>query len=543
MGARHRPRGPVRHRGVRVFAENRRVKLLTLGACCFGLFMVMLDNTIVNVALPSIQRELGASVMSLQLVVDAYILVFASLLLTAGALGDRYGRKRVFQIGLVVFTIASALCGLATSEEMLIASRALQAIGGSALLPSTLALITATFPDRREQAQAIGLWSGVSAMALVAGPLLGGLLTSSLGWRSVFYVNLPVGAIALLVAGRVIAESRDPAGRRLDLVGQVLAVLTLGSLTFALIEGNTHGWTSPPILALLTIAIVGLPAFLLVERRSSSPMLALGFFRDPCFSSANAIALLVGFALLGFVFFNTLYFQTVKGYTPLQAGVRYAPSTLMIVLVAPIAGRLASRYGYWVPVTTGTTLAAAALLLFTRSEAGTPYPELLGPLLLLGIGLGLTTSPIIAAAVAGMPPGQAGVASATVNTNRQVGGALGVAVLGAIVTARFTADLPTMLAPLHLPAAVRERIEASASQGVAGASGAGSGGAGGGAVRRAVSDAFMAGIHSAYLVSGTGLLVAALLAVFLLRPRVDRRREGVAGEAALEPSEVGRPLA
>src|SRR6266568_374849 len=405
MGARHRPRGPVRHRGVRVFAENRRVKLLTLGACCFGLFMVMLDNTIVNVALPSIQRELGASVMSLQLVVDAYILVFASLLLTAGALGDRFGRKRVFQVGLVVFTIASALCGLATSEEMLIASRALQAIGGSALLPSTLALITATFPDRREQAQAIGLWSGVSAMALVAGPLLGGLLTDTLGWRSVFYVNVPVGAIALLVAGRVITESRNPAGRRLDLAGQVLAILTLGSLTFALIEGNAHGWTSPPILALLAIAIVGLPAFLLVERRSPNPMLALGFFRDPCFSSANAIALLVGFALLGFVFFNTLYFQTVQGYSPLQAGLRYAPSTLVIVVVAPIAGRLASRYGYWVPVTAGTTLAGAALLLLTRSEAGTPYLELLGPLLLLGLGLGLTISPMTAAAVAAAPAG------------------------------------------------------------------------------------------------------------------------------------------
>src|SRR6266545_3509650 len=470
--------------------------------------MVMLDNTIVNVALPSIQRELGASVMSLQLVVDAYILVFASLLLTAGALGDRFGRKKVFQVGLVVFTVASALCGLANSEEMLIASRALQAIGGSALLPSTLALITATFPDRREQAQAIGLWAGVSAMALVAGPLLGGLLTSSLGWRSVFYVNLPVGAIALLVAGRVIAESRNPAGRRLDLVGQVLAILTLGSLTFALIEGNTHGWTSPPILALLAIAIVGLPAFLLVERRSSSPMLALGFFRDPCFSSANAIALLVGFALLGFVFFNTLYFQTVQGYSPLQAGLRYAPSTLMIVLVAPIAGRLASRYGYWVPIT--------------------------------------------AAAVAGMPPGQAGVASATVNTNRQVGGALGVAVLGAIVTARFSAELPSALAPLHLPAAVSERIEAAASQGVTGASGAGSGGASG-AVHQAVSGAFMTGIHSAYLVSGTGLLVASLLAVFLLRPRVHRREEalareaaqeaGQAGEPAREAGQVGRPLA
>src|SRR6266496_5769294 len=207
MGARHRPEGPVGCWGWRLFAENRRVKLLTLGACCFGLFMVMLDNTIVNVALPSIQRELGASVMSLQLVVDAYILVFASLLLTAGALGDRFGRKRVFQVGLVIFTVASALCGLAGNEQMLIAARAVQAVGGAAMLPSTLALVTSTFPDPREQVQAIGLWSGVSAMALVAGPLLGGLLTDSLGWRSVFYVNVPVGALALLVAGRVITES------------------------------------------------------------------------------------------------------------------------------------------------------------------------------------------------------------------------------------------------------------------------------------------------------------------------------------------------
>jgi EmrB/QacA subfamily drug resistance transporter len=527
---------------VAVFAENRRVKLLTLGACCFGLFMVMLDNTIVNVALPSIQRELGASVTSLQLVVDAYILVFASLLLTAGALGDRFGRKRVFLVGLVVFTLASALCGLASSEQMLISARALQAIGGSALLPSTLALVTATFPDRREQAQAIGLWAGVSAMALVAGPLLGGLLTDSLGWRSVFYVNVPVGAVALLVAGRVIAESRDPAGRRLDLVGQVLAILTLGTLTFALIEGNTQGWTSPPILALLAIAGVGLPAFLLVESRSASPMLALGFFRDPSFSSANAIAMLVGFALLGFVFFNTLDFQTVQGYSPLQAGLRYAPSTLMIVLVAPIAGRLASRYGYWVPVTAGTTLAATALLLFTASQAGTPYGELLGPLLLLGLGLGLTIAPMTAAAVAGMPPGQAGVASATINTNRQVGGALGVAALGAIVTARFGAELPSRLAPLHLPGAVQDSIEAAASKGVTGASGAGGGGGDGGAVHQAVSDAFMSGIHIAYLVSGTGLVIAALLALFLLRPHA-RAPRPEAREPDREASQLGRPLA
>jgi len=510
-----------------VFGSNRKVKLLTLGACCFGLFMVMLDNTIVNVALPSIQRELGASVSGLQLVVDAYILVFASLLLTAGALGDRFGRKRVFLVGLVIFTVASALCGLAVNEETLIAARALQAVGGAALLPSTLALLTSTFPDPREQVQAIGLWAGVSAMALVAGPVLGGLLTDSFGWRSVFFVNLPVGALALIVAGRVIAESRGRVGRRLDPPGQLLAIVTLGSLTFALIEGNSHGWTSPPILALLATAAVGLPAFLLVETRRAEPMLALRFFRDPSFGGANAIAVLIGFALLSFVFFNTLYFQTVQGWSPLAAGLRFAPNTLAVVLVAPIAGRLASRFGYRVPVVAGMVAAGTALLLLTRNGASTPYGELLGPLILLGTGFGLAMSPVTAAAVAGMPSEQAGVASATVNTTRQIGGALGVAVLGAIVTARFTAVLPSRLQQLHLPAAVQARIEAAAGQG-AGAGGAGSGPA----VRHAVAGAFVTGIHSAYVVSGSGLLIGSVIALSLLRPsRAVRPEEPAAAPA------------
>ena len=514
-----------------MFGSNRRVKLLTLGACCFGLFMVMLDNTIVNVALPSIQRELGAGVTSLQLVVDAYVLVFASLLLSAGALGDRYGHKRVFQLGLVVFTVASALCGLAQNESMLIASRALQAVGGASLLPSTLALVTSTFPDRREQAQAIGLWSGVSAVALVAGPLLGGLLTDGLGWRSVFFVNLPVGVLALVVAGRVIKESHSRVPRPLDIPGQLLAIVALGSLTFALIEGNSQGWTSPAILTLLGVGLVSLPAFLLVESRRAQPMLALRFFRDRSFSSVNAIGTLVGFALLGFVFFNTLYFQTVQGYTPLQAGLRTAPYTLMIVLVAPIAGRLASRFDYWVPVTAGTSLSAVALLLLTQSDAGTPYVELVGPLMLLGVGLGLTMAPMVAAAVAAMPPEQAGVASGTINANRQVGGALGVAVLGAIALARFNAVLPARLEPLHLSDAVRSRIEAAAGNG-AGTSAAGVGG--GPEVRQAVASAFVAGIHNTYAVSAVGLLGASLLAVLLLRPSRSRVR------AAAEPGERER---
>jgi hypothetical protein len=346
--------------------------------------------------------------------------------------------------------------------------------------------------------------------------------------------------LAFAVASRVIAESRNPAGRRLDLPGQVLAILTLGSLTFALIEGNSHGWTSPAILTLLVVGALGLPAFLLVERRSANPMLELRFFRDPSFAGANAVAVLSGFALLGFVFFNTLYFQTVQGWSPLEAGLRTAPNTLMIVLIAPFAGRLASHFGYWVPVVAGTAVGGVALLLYAAtSRPGTSYLLLLGPLVLLGVGFGLLISPMVAAAIAGMPPGQAGVASATVNTNRQVGGALGVAVLGAIVTARFNTLLAPALGQLHLPEAVQRRVEAVASQG---GGAIGSSTAGGAAVRRAVGDAFTSGIHTAYLVSGSGLLIAAVLALVLLRPRAAARPAEVA-VAEPETTEVTRPVA
>jgi EmrB/QacA subfamily drug resistance transporter len=512
-----------------MFADNRNVKLLTLGACCFGLFMVMLDNTIVNVALPSIQRDLGASVSGLQLVLDAYVLVFASLLLTAGSLGDRYGRKRVFQVGLVVFTVSSALCGLAPSLPALVGARVLQASGGAALLPSTLAIVTETFPDPRERVQAIGLWSGVSASALAAGPVLGGLLVDTFGWRSVFYVNLPVGVVAFLVAGRVVAESRNPAARRLDLPGLLLAIVGLGALTYGLIEGNSRGWRSPLIVGLLAAGAAALAAFLLVEARRREPMLALRFFRDRAFSSANTVALLVGFALLGFVFFNTLYFQAVHGYSPLQAGLRSLPNTLSVVVMAPIAGRLASRFSYRVPVVAGLLLASAALLLLTRIQVATPYANLWWKLAMLGAGLGLTISPVTAAAVAAMPRHQAGVASAVTNTSRQVGGALGVAVLGAVAAARFTAALPGRLAPLGLPAPLRERIEAAAGQAVGTAP---QGPAGVPAVRHAVGSAFVGGIHAAYLLAGVALASGALIALAWLRPAREAQQQPGAGAVA-----------
>jgi EmrB/QacA subfamily drug resistance transporter len=503
-----------------VFAAEAKVKLLTLGACCFGLFMVMLDNTVVNVALPSIQRELSAGVSGLALVLDAYILVFASLLLTAGSLGDRFGRRRVFRAGLVVFTLSSALCGLAPTLAALVGGRALQAVGGAALLPSSLAILTATFPDPRERVQAIGLWSGVSAMALAAGPVVGGLLTDGLGWRWVFYVNLPVGVAAFLVAGRVVRESRNPAASRLDLPGLLLGSLGLGAVTLGLIEGNQRGWGSAPIVALLAAGVALLVAFVAVEGHRPKPMLALRFFRDAAFSSANVVVLLAGFALLGFVFFNTLYFQAVQGWSPLQAGLRTLPNTLAVVVTAPLAGRLASRYGYRVPVVTGLLLAGAALLALTGIRAGTPYAELWWKLAMLGAGLGLSISPATAAGVAAMPGAQAGVASAVITTSRQVGGALGVAVLGAVAAARFTAVLPGRLAAAGLPAPVRDRLQASAGE-VLGATPPP--GAGGDAARQAVSAAFLTGVHAAYLLAGLALAAGSLVALAFLRRRPPAR--------------------
>ena len=469
-----------------MLATGRRVQLLTLGACCFGLFMVMLDNTVVNVALPSIQRELDAKVSGLALVLDVYILVFASLLLTAGSLGDRFGRRRVFRAGLVVFTAASALCGLAPTLPALVGARALQAVGAAALLPSSLAILTATFPDPRERVQAIGLWSGVSAMALAAGPVVGGLLTDALGWRWVFYVNLPVGVAAYVVAGRVVAESRDPDASRLDLPGLVLGGLGLAGVTLGLIESNQRGWRSPEIVGLLATGVALLAAFVAVEARRRRPMVSPRFFRDACFSAANAVVLLAGFALLGFVFFNTLYFQAVQGWSPLQAGLRTLPNTLAVVVTAPLAGRLASRYGYRVPVTAGMLLAAAALWALTGIQPDTPYGQLWWRLTLFGAGLGLSISPATAAGVASMPGTQAGVASAVISTSRQVGGALGVAVLGAVAAAHYGRATP-----------------------------------------QADPVAFLSGVHAAYLLAGAALAVGAVTSALFLRPR--RKRPEPAG--------------
>ncbi|HKE99979.1 MAG TPA: MFS transporter [Actinomycetes bacterium] len=480
-----------------MFKENRRTKLLTLALSCFGLFMVLLDVTIVNNALPSIQTHLGASLSGLQWIIDAYTLVFASLLLTTGSLSDRQGRKRWFLIGLAVFTGGSALCGLAPNLGVLVASRALQAVGGAALLPASLSLLTSAFPDPRERAQAIGLWSGVSGLSLTAGPLIGGALVDGPGWRWVFFVNLPVGVAAFAATLRFVQESVNPRPRRLDVPGQLLAIGTLASLVYALIEGGSKGWTSPLILSMFTASALGLAAFLVVETRQPEPMIELRFFRSAPFSGTNLVAFLTFFSLLGFTFFNTLYFQEIRGYSAFHTGLLGLPATIAVVVVAPLAGRLAGARGAGLPIVVGTAMAGVALLLLTGLRVDTDYTSIWWIFGLFGAGLGLILAPMTEAAVAGLPRSQAGLASGILNTSRQVGGSVGIALLGAVFANRFRDALPP---------AVRARA----------------GGAAGGfqtvdpGSRRMIGDAFVTGLHAGYRVAGIALLVATVVAWLLI---------------------------
>src|SRR5438552_5316139 len=340
-----------------------RRKWWVLAAMVFGLFMPMLDNLVVNTALPTIQRDLGAGVSGLQWIIDAYVLAFASFMLTGGALGDLYGGKRFFMTGLFVFTAGSLMCGLSGSTGELVGFRFLQGLGSAMLLPGSLSIITATFSGR-ERGAAIGIWAAFSALALAVGPIVGGFLVEHVSWQSIFFVNIPVGAVAITMTYLVVRESRDEhPSRRIDPPGLVTGTAGLFFLVYALIEGNNRGWTDGMILGSFALAAVVLAAFFVIESRSESPMLPLSFFRIRTFAAANVVAASVFFALFGTVFFLTLYFQDVHGYSPVGAGIRLFPFPLMILLIAPIAGRLSDRYGSRWFMTLGPTFSAIGLLL------------------------------------------------------------------------------------------------------------------------------------------------------------------------------------
>jgi EmrB/QacA subfamily drug resistance transporter len=422
---------------------SRERRLLVLGICCLSLFIVGLDSTIVNVALPSIGRELHSSVSGLQWTIDAYTLVLASLLMFSGSTADRIGRRRTFQAGLALFTLGSLLCSLAPGLGWLVAFRMLQAVGGSMLNPVAMSIITNTFTDPAGRAKAIGVWGGVFGLSMALGPVAGGALVDSVGWRGIFWVNIPVGIAAIILTALFVPESRSDRYRRPDPLGQVLIIAMLASVTYAIIEGPGSGWGSVKILVFFAVAVAALAVFVPYERRRRDPLIDPRFFRSAPFSGATAAAVSAFAALGGFLFLNTLYLQDVRGFSPLTAGLYLLPMAVTLAVCAPLSGRIVASRGARFPMAAaGAALIVGGVLLTwltDHSSAG----FLVVSYIVFGAGLGMVNAPITNSAVSGMPRQQAGVAAAVASTSRQVGTSLGVAVMGSVLNGNLHGAMRT----------------------------------------------------------------------------------------------------
>ena len=420
-----------------------------LAICCSSLFIVGLDITIVNVALPTIGHDLHAGLSGLQWTVSAFTLVMATLLMFAGSTADRLGRKRVFVTGLAVFSLASLLCALAPTVEVLVAARVLQAVGGSMMNPVAMSIVTNTFTDPRERAQAIGIWGAVFGVSMALGPIVGGTLVSAVGWRSIFLINIPVGLAAIALTLRFIPESKAPAPRRFDPVGQALMMVLLGAVTFGVIEGPGLGRTSPAIVAAFAASAAALLGLLTYEPRRAEALVDLRFFRSIPFSASITLSVAAFAAFGGFLFLNTLYLQDVLGLSPLEAGLMTVPVALMIVIVSPISGRMVGRYGPRPSLVIAGVALLLACVMLTGVGAGTSLAWLIASYVVFGLGFGAVNAPITNAAVSGMPRAQAGVAAAIATTSRQFGQAIGVAITGAIVASHAggSADLTAASGP------------------------------------------------------------------------------------------------
>jgi MFS transporter, DHA2 family, methylenomycin A resistance protein len=454
-------------------------KAWVLTAVTLGQFLIQLDLTIVNVALPSISRDLGTSVSGLQWVVDGYNLAVASLLLIGGRIGDRSGHKRVYLTGLVIFAIGSGLCAAAPGSGWLIGFRVLQGIGAAVELPATLAILTHTFTGTRERAQAVGIWAGAAGSSLIIGPVLGGGLIAAFGWRAVFLVNLPVTMAIGVLTVRAVHESAGPATGRLDLPGQVLGSAALALLAGGVIEGGHLGFAHPVALGLLTGGAASAAAFVSVEHRQQDPVLPLSFFKRPAYCAANANGLVMGFVTIGLLFMFTLFFQQVQGQPAITAGLRFLPLTIAFALTGPLTGRVIDHIGHRTPMATGAALLALGTLLLLRVHAASSYGPVWWPFAIIGVGYGLLSTPMAAAVLGAVPRERAGMASSTNLTARLAGGVFGIAILGAL-----------------LPA-----------------------GAGG----RAYAHQFTAGLHAALITAAGVAVTGAILAATLIPAARDRR--------------------
>lgn len=419
-------------------------KPLTLLAMCLGLFMPQLDTTVVNLALPSIQHSLNTDVGALQWIIDGYNLTFAALLLTGGTLGDLFGRKRLFLLGLLVFAGGSLLCGLASDFPILLMGRILQGIGAALELPATLAIVTVTYSDPKERAWAMGIWASIAGVALAIGPTAGAFLLNALGWQSIFFLNLPIGVLAIVLAFGAVGESSDSEGRHIDLPGQTLAALFLITLTSTVIESQAWGWRSPLFLGGLVLAVVWLATFVFIEQRTSGPMVPLNVFRVRAFSAALAVASMMTFGMYGMFFLISLYLQTINHTSPLMAGLQQLPLSLTFILVSLFAGRLMSRIGPRWLTTVGMALMGIGLFLLMLLVPGASVGFVVAVMSFIGIGVGLNMGPVLAVAMGSMPASRSGMASGFGNVARMVGATLGVAILGACLAGQLASGHTTV---------------------------------------------------------------------------------------------------
>jgi EmrB/QacA subfamily drug resistance transporter len=493
----------------------------TLAILCVSLLVIVIDNTIVNVALPTLVRDLGTSVSDLQWVVDAYTLVFAGLLLTAGSLGDRFGRKGALTAGLVVFGGASAAAAFSGGVGSLIAARAVMGIGAALIMPATLSILTNVFTDARERALAIGLWSGVAGIAVALGPVAGGFLLEHFWWGSVFIVNVPI-VVAAIVAGHfLVPTSRNPERPKLDLVGAGLSIVGLGALVAAIIEAPSYGWTDPMILAGFAVAVVALAAFVAWERHIDEPMLDVRFFANPRFTAASMNVTLVFFALFGFIFLATQYLQFVLGYSAFEAGLRTLPFAFALMILAPLSSKAVQWFGTKRVVVTGMLLFAAGLVVASTSTVDSGYDIVMAAMVLMGAGMGLSVAPATESIMGSLPLHQAGVGSAVNDTSREVGGALGVAIVGSMLSSLYASDLNA-----KLPAAVPSQVRNAADQSVGAALQVSAQlGRVGAPLADAARESFVYAMSRASLVTAAVAVVGALLAWRFLPARAVETRE------------------
>jgi EmrB/QacA subfamily drug resistance transporter len=490
------------------FINDENSRWWTLGAMCFALFMIMLDNTVVNVALPSIQRDLHATLSSLEWTINAYTLTFAVLMVTGGRMGDIFGRRRLFLFGVLVFGASSAAIGFSGSDTTLIVFRAVQGIGAAFMMPATLSIITQAFPAH-QRGTAIGTWAGVSALALAIGPVVGGFLTQQVSWRAIFFINPPIALITVAVTLFAARESRDETvSRKIDFPGIASITVGLTALVLALVEGNAWGWGSTRIIGLLVLAVLGLVAFVIAERRGAAPMVDFTFFRSRTFLGANVVAFIVSFAMLAQFFFLALYMQNVLHYSPLQTGIRFLPSTLVIIVMGPLAGRLTDRVGSRVPMTVGMLVVASALFIQSHLTIHSGYGLLLPGFILMGFGMGMVMSPMSTAAMNAVDRTKAGVASGVLSMSRMVGGTFGVAIMGALVSAIGKSKIDQGLP--HLPEATRAALANGLG---AGASPTGHASA---HVTAVVREAFVSSLGTGLTIGASVTLIGAVMAFALV---------------------------